>query len=129
MAAALVIKDSHPISQLNNEGSKSFSFLWLDVNINDTFLYINVRKSLRSAVDCIETFEQPDQCEKYIQQTTEKCHHIAIIGEELGHDFIPRIHHYPQVFSIYIYDENSNEKQTPWIEEYPKVKIIYIICD
>jgi len=125
MAAALATTDSNPTTQLNSEESQIFSVIWLDTTKKDLFLYPDVQKNLRFTIDCIETFEQSDQCENYIRQSTEKSLHIVIVGEKLGHVFIPVIHHFSQVFTIYIY-ENSNQsgKDTSLTKKYSKVKIL-----
>lgn len=124
MATALPTTNSNPITELNNGESQMFSLIWLDSNKDDLFLHPNVRKNLRFSIDSIETFEKSDQCENYIRQSTDKCHHIVIVGEELGHDFIPRIHDFSQVFSIYIFEHsNQTQKCVPWIKEYSKVLI------
>jgi hypothetical protein len=124
MASALATTNSNPTTQMNNEESRTFSLIWLDTDKNDFFLHLDVQKNLRFTIDCIETFEQSDQCENYIRQSTDKCHHLVIIGEGLGHDFIPRIHQLSQIFSIYIYtNSNQNERYTSWTEKYSKVKI------
>jgi hypothetical protein len=124
MAAALATTDSNPTTQLNSGESQIFSLIWLDTAKNDLFLCQDVRKNLRFTIDCIETFEQSDQCENYIRQSTEKSLHIVIVGEELGHAFIPLIHHFSHVFSIYIYENSiQSEKYTPLTNKYPKVEI------
>jgi hypothetical protein len=130
MATALATTDSAPSTQLNDEQSVKFSLIWLDTNSTDFSLYANVRANLRFSINCIETFEQPDQCENYIRHAKEKCHHIVVFGKEFARSFTPCIHDLSQVSAIYIYaDSNQYEESTLWIEKYPKVKGLFLCSE
>ena len=102
---------------------ETFALLFIDTDENNSYLYLDLRKKLSHIIDSFESFQQVEVCERYIQESVSKCHHVIIVGEELAREFIPRIHDLPQIFTIYIYI-NSNEHNMQclsWIKDYSKV--------
>ncbi len=100
--------------------SKSYSILWLDpsANINEDNQHVQIE--LRSIINHLKTFEDEDQFEQYIQSIPSHKRLILIVNGRLGKEVVPRIHHIPQVYSIYVYcmDKKRNEQ---WAKHYSKV--------
>ncbi len=69
---------------------------------------------MRGIINNLKTFENNDDCQKYIERISKEDRLVIIISGQFSKEIIPRIHHFNQVSSIYIYyldkqiDQQSN---------------------
>jgi len=94
-----------------------FSLIWLDPNSQHTR---DIEQKLKSLIHHFIKFQDLQQCQQYIQQTSSKDRFILMTDDQLGRQLIPSIHHLQQVTSIYIYhtDRKLNEQD---FSKYSKV--------
>ncbi|CAF3538344.1 unnamed protein product [Rotaria socialis] len=105
-------------------GSKNletFYLLWLDASINKTQENIEAQQRLRTSINCLETFEDDQQCECYIQSLSSHDRVVLIVSGQLGQIIVPYIHSLRQLSSIYVYcmDKKAHEKLT---KDFTKVR-------
>jgi hypothetical protein len=95
-----------------------FSIIWLDLNfnINDNQ---NTDEKLRLIINNLKKFEDIQQCQQYIEQTSKDDRLIIMTNDIQGKQIIPDIHHLQQVSSIYIYSIDKSDYQ-----QWTKVKIV-----
>ncbi|CAF1130432.1 unnamed protein product [Adineta ricciae] len=107
---------------------ETYSILWVDPFVNDAKEYVDAQQRLRTAINYIRTFKTISNCDDYIQSIPDQDRIFLIINSQLGEEFVPQIHHYRQIFAIYIYiiDEKRN---TQWSKEFTKIKSISIQID
>ena len=103
----------------NNNHLEIFSLIWLDGDVNANGSR-DIEQKLRSVINYLKKFQDIKQCQKYIEQTTQKDRLILVVGGQMGQEIVPLIHHLRQVISIYIYclDKRKHEE---WTCEYRKV--------
>jgi protein gp37 len=99
--------------------------VWLDASVNSNE-NINTQQKLRSLIKHLKTFEEIEECEKYIQSTSLQDRLVLIINGDFGQQLISRIHELQQVYSIYIYCFNKEFYQQ-WTQQYIKVLIKMLI--
>jgi hypothetical protein len=110
MAATNNDEISHPSSAI----------LWLDATANIGEDNRQAQKQLRSITNHLKTFEDEYQFQQYIRSVSPYKRLILIVSGRLGNEVVPRIHHMPQISSIYVYcmDQKRNEQ---WTKDYSKV--------
>jgi hypothetical protein len=103
----------------SNNNLKTYSLIWLDASVNFEE-NIHAQQKLRLLTNYLQTFDELDQCEKYIQSVSSQDRIVLIINDDLSSRLIPQIHQFQQVNSIYIYclDKDFNQKR---IQQYNKV--------
>ncbi len=106
-------------SQFTTSNLELFTCLWLDQNVHLTEDNLKTQHELRQVINHLRTFDNPDQCEQYIQQITHE-NIILIVSGSLGREFIPRIHSLPLLSVCYVFcrDKQANEQ---WANKYHKV--------
>lgn len=105
-----------------NSNLELFSFIWLDSNLeikDNRFL----NEQLRSIINYVKKFEDIDECERYIQQTSSEDRLVMIVSGSQGQHLLPRIHRLRQITSIYVFcmDESKHKK---WTEHFFKIKFV-----
>ena len=98
--------------------------VWLDADINKKVENQKAQQQLRAIVNHLKTFEDGNQCEKYIRSISSKERLLLIVNDQQGREIVPHIHTLRQVISIYVYckDKKGNEQ---WINQFSKVKQIF----
>ncbi len=99
---------------------ESFTCLWLDHTVNSAEDNIKTQKELRQIINDLRTFDNSDQCEKYIRQITEQ-KVVLIVSGALGQQLVPRLHDLPQFSACYVFCQNKKANEE-WAKKYPKVK-------
>ncbi len=112
------IQRSISVKFVNN--LESFACLWLDQNIDSTQGNRDTQKELRHVINHLRTFDNSDECEKYIRQINQE-KVILIVSGSLGQEIVPRLHDLPQLSACYVFckDKKRNEE---WASKYLKVK-------
>jgi tetratricopeptide (TPR) repeat protein len=113
------------IHQRNN--LETFSLIWLDAIVNDSFENIETQQRLRTFINHLKTFQNGNECKQYIESLP-KDRFVLIVSGRLGQEIVPDIHNLRQVYSIYVYclDKERNER---WAKRYPKIKGVFIKLD
>ncbi len=94
--------------------------IWLDASVNVAKENFDAQQRIRSIINHLKIFENVQDCEQYIQQTSKDDRIFLIVSGRLGEEIVPRIHHYRQISSIYVYcrDKQRNEE---WAKHFSKV--------
>lgn len=108
-----------PIS--SNINFEPFSLLWLDGSVNKSKDNLETASKLRLIIPYVQVFETIAECEHYINRTSIDERLILIVSGRLGQDIVPRIHHYRQILSIFVYCMNKNANEE-WAKYFPKVR-------
>ncbi|CAF1092564.1 unnamed protein product [Adineta steineri] len=126
MATALLLNDDF-YTNTDDKYLEIFSLIWLDANV-DVKDNRDTEVKLRSIINHIKKFQDIEQCEQYIDQTSQKDRLILIVSGPLGQEIVPSIHQLRQVISIYVYcmDKNSNEQ---WVHKFSKIKSVVVDLD
>jgi hypothetical protein len=104
-------------SLIHDENLEYFSLIYLDNTIEKKkFLH----QQFRRIINYLKIFSNQFDCEEYLKRITNDEYIIFIVNDQLGKQIIQHIHHFEQIFSIYIYSPNQNIDQT-WINQFPKV--------
>ena len=108
--------------QEEQKNLETYSLLWLDAKVNDSVENIETQQRLRTSINHLKTFQYADQCIRYVESLP-KDRFVLIVSGRLGNEVVPQIHHFRQVYSIYVYclDKERNER---WAKRYPKVKSV-----
>ncbi|CAF0829366.1 unnamed protein product [Rotaria sp. Silwood1] len=102
---------------------RTFRILWLDAQVNANDNNRAVQQHLRKLDKNLSTFENLEECYKYIVSMLSDDRIVFIVSGQLGKKIVPQIHQIPQIRSIYIYCENMTlHKQ--WATSFNKVKIV-----
>ncbi|CAF1433515.1 unnamed protein product [Adineta steineri] len=109
----------------DNEHLELFCLVWLNANAIENR---NTEQKLRSVINHIKTFQDVEQCQEYIEQTSQNHRLIIIISGQLGRELVPSIHKLRQVISIYIYCMDT-ESHKQWSSKFTKVKAIIAELD
>lgn len=108
-------KDDEDLRPLN------FCLIWLDANANSKEIR-DSEKKLRTIVNNLKKFGDVEECQRYIEQRSQKHRIIMIVSGRLGREIVPSIHDYREIISIYVYCmDKKNNKQ--WADKFSKVKL------
>ena len=99
---------------------ETFALLWLDAEVNTSEENRQAQQQIRSIINHVLTFEDPSQCQQYINSVCPHDRLVLIVSGRLGQEVVPRIHHARQLSSIYVYcsDKKRNEQ---WAKDFTKV--------
>ncbi|CAF1360084.1 unnamed protein product [Didymodactylos carnosus] len=90
--------------------------VWLDYNEN-----LDVEKKLRSFINCLKTFKDLTECERYIREIISPQQCILIVSGGLGKQIVPNLKGLKQVTSVYVFCMDC-EKNRQWSKNYDKVR-------
>ena len=110
------------MSHSNSSDFDTVDLIWLDATVYSSIENHATQKELRSITHNFHSFDSIHDCEKYIQTKTIYDRLFLIVSGQLGRDIVPRIHHYRQIFSIYVYCQNK-QKNEEWANKFSKVRI------
>jgi hypothetical protein len=104
----------------SDDNLETFSLLWLDANVNRTDENLQTQEDLRTTINQLRPFDDPNQCEKYILSVPKDDRIVLIVSGQLGRQIVPRIHSLEQVLSVYIYCQNQQANEQ-WSISFSKV--------
>lgn len=124
MAAAITSTDQFD----KNTGATSFeifSIVWLDTHTNATDLR-STEQALRAIINHLIKFQNLPDCQKYVEDCSEKNRLVMIVSGQLGQRIVPSIHKFRQVISVYVYcmDKKRHEE---WAYQFKKVKFLSVL--
>ncbi|CAF5156216.1 unnamed protein product, partial [Rotaria magnacalcarata] len=103
---------------------QNFLLVWLNANLDKHSDYFQrALTQLRTIVNTLELFSDPDQCVGHLQ-TIEEEKVFSIISGAFGENIVPHIHDMPQLDTIFGFYNNIDENPD-WPKKWPKVKGIY----
>lgn len=103
---------------------ETYDLIWLDTSVNKTKDNIDAQKRIRVLCNRFLTFKKEQKCQQYIKSLSKDDRLILIVSGKLGQIIVPKIIHYRQISSIYIYCRNKDFHQK-WAQNYPKVIFIH----
>jgi len=112
---------THAITHDNN--LETVYLVWLDTSVNTSKDNIDAQQQFRTIINHLETFENVQECEQYLRQTSKDDRIFLIVSGRLGQEIVPRIHQYRQVSSIYVYCMNKRTNEE-WAKHFTKVILI-----
>ncbi|CAF4345833.1 unnamed protein product, partial [Rotaria sp. Silwood2] len=121
----LVSEDVHKSAVII--GDDISCIIWLDANVN-TNERRSAEQKLASIVKHFEKFQDKEQCQKYIEEQSEKDRLVMIVSGQLGKEIVPSVHNLQQVMSIYVYCMNK-EINEQWACRFVKVKCVVVQLD
>lgn len=108
---------------LSEHNLETFFLLWLDEQIDGNEDNRYAQKQLRNIINHLKTFDNENQCENYISSISKEDRIVLIVSGQLGRTIVPRIHHLPQILSIYIYCMNKQANEQ-WSKDFNKVFLL-----
>jgi glutathione synthase/RimK-type ligase-like ATP-grasp enzyme len=97
----------------------------LDTQVNT----VNERKQkLRSINNHLKIFDDQNQCQQYISSVSAQNRIVLITNGQCGLQIVPHIHHFRQLFAIFIYGTNRQINER-WARQYTKVFYIFLCND
>ncbi|CAF3693270.1 unnamed protein product [Rotaria sp. Silwood1] len=112
-------------STSHNSNLETFSLVWLDSSINDSQENLHTQQQLRTIINHLRTFDNIQNCEKYIRSVSNHDRIVIIVSGISGRQLVPRIHNLRQVCSIYVYcmDRKTNGQ---WTKNFNKIQAVII---
>ncbi|CAF0895752.1 unnamed protein product [Rotaria sp. Silwood1] len=103
--------DSFYTSLSDNENFETTTLIWLDSRLTELQENIRIQQELRSAINHIKDFDNIEECKNYIQHLSRDDRVVLITSGKVGKEFVPYIHDFRQITSIYIFcmDKKKNE--------------------
>ncbi|CAF3017410.1 unnamed protein product [Rotaria sp. Silwood2] len=125
--ATAALSNEYSDTKIDDQYLGLFCLVWLDANINVKETR-DTEQNLRSIINHLKKFQDVKQCQKFIEQKSQKDRLVFIVSGRLGREIIPSIHKLRQVISIYIYcmDKKSNQQ---WACKFSKVKGVVVELD
>jgi len=97
----------------------------LDTQVNT----VNERQQkLRSIINHLKLFDDQTQCQQYISSVSAQNRIGLITNGQCGRQILPHIHHFRQLFAIFIYGTNRQINER-WARQYTKVLYIFLCND
>jgi hypothetical protein len=104
--------------------AQNFLLIWVDTSIDESQHDCqNTLAQLRSVVNDVNIFTQPDQCLQFLDGIQNEKAFIVTSGS-LGRHLVPNIHALPQLDTIYIFCANESPHES-WTKKWTKIKGIY----
>ena len=108
------------VSDTEDTNLETFYLIWLDALVNKSQENLNAQQQFRSIINLLKTFENVQDFEKCIDQSSKDDRICLIFSGRLGEEIVPRIHQYRQIVSIYIYCRNK-KRNDEWAKHFSKV--------
>jgi hypothetical protein len=115
-------------STTHKQNLEIFSLIWCDSDVEKVYESRTTQEKLLDLIHFQRTFKSIDECEQYISEKTTLIDKIILISSgTFGHDLLTRVHHLPQINSVYIYCLLTNNHQS-LLDNFSKVddKFIYL---
>lgn len=108
------------LSENTQKNLETYFLLWLDETVNNSEENVQAQRQLRSSINQLTSFDNDNACEMYVHSVAKEDRIVLIVSGRLGREFVPRIHHLPQISLIYVYcmEKTCNEQ---WAKPFYKV--------
>jgi tetratricopeptide (TPR) repeat protein len=95
---------------------------WLDPDIDETNEdYQCSMIKLNEIVDSIQSFIDPDECIDFLTDMSNE-QVFLIISPSFVQHIVPLIHEMPQLYTIYVFPDESKVSNEAWIKDYSKIR-------
>jgi plasmid stabilization system protein ParE len=103
-----------------NENLETYSLIWVDPFVNNSSDNRQAQEHLKAIINHLLTFEDDQQCLRYIKNLSKDDRIILIASGKCGRQIVPQIANLRQIISIYIYcmDKRANDQ---WAQQFTKV--------
>ena len=98
-----ILRMAVALSKNTQKNLETYFLLWLDETVNNSEDNVQAQRQLRTSINQLTSFDNDSDCEKYIHSVSKDDWIVLIVSGRLGQEFVPRIHHLPQISLIYIY--------------------------
>lgn len=124
MAETASLDSNIPTKSVADEHLEAFCLIWLDPGVNAKDIR-DTEQKLRSIINHFKKFQDVEQCQRHIEEQSQKNRIVMIVSGQLGRIIVPSVHKLRQVISIYVYcmDKKSNKL---WADKFKKVKLLEI---
>jgi hypothetical protein len=112
--------DDFCTSFLNDENLETNTLIWLDNHLNRHEEKFQIQQKFQSAINHVNTFNDPEECKQYIEHLSRDDRVVLVTSGKLGKAFVPYIHHFRQIISIYIFCMDK-KKNDIWAKGFIKV--------
>jgi hypothetical protein len=109
----------HPVPYQKNTIETNI-LVWLDSDVNRNEENRRIQQQLFNINNHVQTFEDPHECQQYVQRLPTKYRITLIVSGRLGREIIPYIHPLNQISSIYVFC-SEKRKNEQWALQYHKV--------
>ena len=123
IVTASFLDDFYP-SLSEDENLETITLIWLDSKVTKPAEKLKTQQKFRSAINHIKTFDTTDECETYIQHLSKDDRVVFITSGQMGKEFVPSIHHFRQITSIYIFCMDKKKTET-WSKAFIKVNTFH----
>ncbi|CAF3375647.1 unnamed protein product [Rotaria socialis] len=106
-----------------NTDIEAFPIVWLDSQVNKNHNNLAAQKQLRKLDKNLKTFDDEEECHKYIVSTLADDRIVFIVSGQLGQTIVPKIHQLPQIILICVYCMNAALNEV-WARPFDKVKTV-----
>jgi hypothetical protein len=105
-----------------DENLEAYSLIWLDSCVNDSSDNRQAQTQLKNTINHLLTFNDDQQCLRYIKNLTKDDRIILIASGSFGREIVPHIANLRPITSIFIYCMNKKANEQ-WAQKFPKVTI------
>ena len=99
----------------------SICLLWLDSSVHESEENVGIQEQLRKTHPLLETFDNADDCDKFIRLGHKYSRLVLIVSGQIGRQIVPRIHDLSHIAAIFVYCMNRDANEQ-WAKNYEKVK-------
>ncbi len=110
-----------------NKNLETYCLIWLDSYVNNSQENIQAQNLLRTSINHLLTFEDDDECLRFIDALDDDDRVIFIVSGRFGATIVPQVVLLRQIVSIYVYCRNK-EANEQWAQQFPKVNRCEIAC-
>jgi len=103
-----------------DENLEAYSLIWLDSCVNDSSDNRQAQTQLKNTINHLLTFNDDQQCLRYIKNLTKDDRIILIASGSFGREIVPHIANLRPITSIFIYCMNKKANEQ-WAQKFPKV--------
>lgn len=111
---------SNTTTTQTDENLETYSLVWLDTLVNSTNENRQAQQQLRASINHLLTFEDDRRCCEYIDSLPKEDRIILIVSGRLGRIIVPKVAHFQQIISIYVYCQDQRTHEA-WAHQIPKV--------
>ncbi|CAF2513792.1 unnamed protein product [Rotaria sp. Silwood2] len=115
-------------AEIGRSNLETFSLIWLDAEVNTTEENRRAQNRLRSIINQLIIFHNPNECRQYIMSCSIEDRLILIASGRLSKELVPQIHHLRQLSAVYIFCRDK-QAYKQWAKEFNKIKGVVILLD
>ncbi|CAF1092680.1 unnamed protein product [Rotaria sordida] len=103
-----------------SQNKENFVLIWLDRALDTKYNDLRNLAKIRDVAYSLRTYTDPTVCLEYIKESSNEKIFLIVSGT-IGKEFVPLIHHLPQVQSIYVLCLHKRQ-QIEWTSAFSKIR-------